>query len=168
LIHAGSREIGDGEVRLREITLADAPELYRWRMDATSRPMFRSTEPVPYETHLDYLRRYLEPGNTDRWFVIEECGAPVGSIVLYDIDAARGEAEWGRLVVAPELRSRGLASRGLTLLVRHARELGLRRLRCEVLAGNAHAEGLYRETGFQETGVEDVGGRRFVQLALDL
>ena len=130
--------------------------------------MFRSTEPVPYETHLDYLRRYFEPGNTDRWFVIEEYGAPVGSIVLYNIDAGRGEAEWGRLVIAPELRSRGLASRGLSLLLRHARELGLRRLRCEVLAGNAHAEKLYRERGFQETGVDDVGGRRFVQLALDL
>jgi RimJ/RimL family protein N-acetyltransferase len=168
VIHGGPRETGDRDLRLREITMADAPELYRWRMDETSRPMFRSTELVPYETHLDYLRRYFQPGNTDRWFMIEERGAPVGSIVLYDIDADRGAAEWGRLVVAPELRSRGLASRGLALLVRHARDLGLRRLRCEVLAGNAHAEMLYRETGFRETGVEDAGGRRFVQLELDL
>lgn len=168
MIRTGPRETGDRDVRLREITMADAPELYRWRMDDTSRPMFRSTEPVPYETHLDYLGRYFEPGNTDRWFVIEEYGAPVGSIVLYNIDAARGEAEWGRLVVAPELRNRGLASRGLSLLVRHARELGLHRLRCEVLAGNTYAEKLYRETGFQEAGVLDVGGRRFVQLVLDL
>jgi RimJ/RimL family protein N-acetyltransferase len=84
------------------------------------------------------------------------------------VDAARGEAEWGRLVIAPELRSRGLATRGLSLLVRHARALGLRRLRCEVLSGNAHADALYRKAGFRETGVEDVGGRRFVQLQLDL
>ena len=147
----------------------DAPELYRWRMDDASRPMFRSTERVPYEAHLDFLQRYFDPGNTDRWFVIEEHGAPVGSIVLYDIDAdARrgGVGTPGHRAGAPQ--SRGLASRGLSLLVRHARELGLRRLRCEVLAGNAHAEKLYREAGFRETGVEDAGGRRFVQLALDL
>ena len=168
MIHTGPRETGDRNVRLREITMADAPDLYRWRMDETSRPMFRSTAPVSYETHLEYLRRYFEPGNTDRWFVIEEFGAPVGSIVLYNIDAARGEAEWGRLVVAPELRSRGLASRGLSLLVRHARELGLRRLRCEVLEGNAHADRLYRASGFVESGVKEVDGRRFVQLYLDL
>ena len=168
MIHTGPRVTGDRDLRLREITMDDAPDLYRWRMDDASRPMFRSTDRVPYETHLDYLRRYFEAGNRDRWFVIEQCGIPVGSIVLYDIDAARGEAEWGRLVIAPELRSRGLASRGLSLLVRHARELGLIRLRCEVLAGNAHAEALYRETGFRETGVEDVGGRRFVQLELDV
>ncbi len=124
MIQTGPRETGDRDVRLREITMDDAPDLYRWRMDEASRPMFRSTDRVPYETHLEFLRRYFEPGNADRWFVIEEYGAPVGSIVLYNIDAARGEAEWGRLVVAPELRSRGLASRGLSLLVRHARELG--------------------------------------------
>jgi RimJ/RimL family protein N-acetyltransferase len=168
VIATGPREIGEGEVRLREVTLADAPELYRWRMDPTSRPMFRSTAPVPYETHLDFVARYFQAGNTDRWFVIEHQGAPVGSIVLYNLDTARGEAEWGRLVVDPERRARGHASRALALLVRHARDLGLRRLRCEVLAGNAHAEALYRETGFQETGVLDAGGRRFVQLALDL
>jgi RimJ/RimL family protein N-acetyltransferase len=168
VIATGPRETGDRDVRLREITLDDAPDLYRWRMDDTSRPMFRSTEPVPYETHLEYVRRYFDPANTDRWFVIEEYGAPVGSIVLYDIDAARGEAQWGRLVIAPELRSRGLASRGLSLLVRHARALGLHRLRCEVLEGNAHADRIYRKAGFQETGTEESGGRRFVQLALDL
>jgi RimJ/RimL family protein N-acetyltransferase len=130
--------------------------------------MFRSTEKVPYETHLAFMDRYFDPGNTDRWFVIEEYGAPVGSIVLYNLDQARGEAEWGRLVIAPEQRSRGLATHALTLLVRHAKELGLRRLRCEVLEGNAHADRLYRGLGFAETGVEEVNGRRFVQLALDL
>lgn len=168
MIHSGPRELSDRDVRLREITMADAPDLYRWRMDEASRPMFRSTAPVPYEAHLAYLGRYFHPANTDRWFVIEEHGAPVGSIVLYDIDADRGEAQWGRLVIAPDVRNRGLATRGLSLLLRHARELGLHRLRCEVLAGNAHADKLYRAIGFQETGVEDVGGRRFVQLALEL
>jgi RimJ/RimL family protein N-acetyltransferase len=168
VIRSGPREFGDRDVRLREITMDDAPELYRWRMHETSRPMFRSTEAVPYEAHLEVLGRYFEPGNTDRWFVIEEYGAPVGSIVLYGIDDSRSEAEWGRLVIAPELRSRGLAGRGLALLVRHARELGLRRLRCEVLEGNAHADKLYAAAGFAPTGVEEAGGRRFVQLSLDL
>jgi RimJ/RimL family protein N-acetyltransferase len=168
MITSGPRESGDRDVRLREITKEDAPELYRWRMDDSSRPMFRSTEAVPYETHLAYVGRYFDPANTDRWFVIEEYGAPVGSIVLYAIDAERGVARWGRLVIAPEHRSRGLARRALTLLVRHAREIGLRSLRCSVLEGNAHAEKLYLDTGFRETGIDEAGGRRFVQLALDL
>lgn len=168
MIRSGPRLFGDRDVKLREVTMDDAPELYRWRMHEASRPMFRSTAAVPYEVHLDFMSRYFDPANTDRWFVVEEYGAPAGSIVLYGIDEARGEAEWGRLVIAPEHRSRGLATRALGLLVRHAREIGLRRLRCEVLEGNAHADRLYRKAGFRETGVEEAGGRRFVQLALDL
>lgn len=168
MIRSGPREVGDRRLRLREVTMDDARDLYRWRMDDQSRGMFRSTEVVPYETHLEFMRRYFDPANTDRWFVVEEFGAPAGSIVLYDIDPARGEAEWGRLVIAPELRSRGLATRALELLVAHARDLGLRRLRCEVLEGNAHADRLYRKVGFRQTGVEEAGGRRFVQLALEL
>ena len=168
MIRSGPREVAERDFKLREVTLEDAPELYRWRMHESSRPMFRSTAPVPYEVHLDFMRRYFEPGNTDRWFVIEEYGAPAGSIVLYGIDEARGEAEWGRLVVDPDQRSRGLATRALRMLVGHARALGLKRLRCEVLEGNEHADRLYRAAGFRETGVEEAGGRRFVQLALDL
>ena len=141
MIRTGPREIAAGDVRLREVTLADAPELFRWRMDAASRPMFRSTAPVPYETHLDFMARYFSPGNTDRWFVIEHEGAAVGTITLYDLDAVARDAEWGRLVIAPERRGRGHASRALALLVRHARDLGLRRLRCDVLAGNTREIG---------------------------
>jgi RimJ/RimL family protein N-acetyltransferase len=168
LIHSGPREIGDGHARLREVTLADAPELYRWRMDPRSRFMFRSTAPVPYESHLDFMARYFGAGNTDRWFVIEHEGEAVGSIVLYDVDAAHGDAEWGRLVIDPDRRGQGHASRALALLVRHARDLGLRRLRCEVLAGNARAEALYREAGFVQTAAFDVDGRPFTRLELDL
>ena len=65
----------------------------------------------------------------------------------------------------PTLLSR---RRALTLLIRHAREIGLKSLRCSVLEGNTHAEKLYKDTGFRETGADDAGGRRFVQLALDL
>ena len=46
MIQSGPRELGDRDVRLREITMADAPDLFRWRMDETSRHMFRSVAAV--------------------------------------------------------------------------------------------------------------------------
>ena len=54
------------------------------------------------------------------------------------------------------------------LLIAHARALGIRRLRCEVLAGNAVAAGLYGRLGFVATGSYEQEGRRFLQLALPL
>ena len=71
-------------------------------------------------------------------------------------------------MIAPEHRGKGWGRRSLELLIDHARETGLRRLRCEVLAGNAAAEELYRRLGFTETGSYQEGERTFRQLALDL
>jgi RimJ/RimL family protein N-acetyltransferase len=92
----------------------------------------------------------------------------VGTITLYNRSADGREAEWGRLVVDPEHQGRGYAGRALALLIAHARALGVRRLRCEVLESNAMAAGLYRRAGFVPTGVDEAAGRRFLQLALEM
>jgi len=168
VIRDGVAEASDGTVRLREVTRADAGHLYRWRMDERARPMFRSTEPVAFDVHQAFMDRYFQPGNTDRWFVIEAEGTPVGTITLYNLSADGREAEWGRLVVDPAHQGRGHARRALGLVIGHARALGVRTLRCEVLEGNATASGLYRAAGFQPAGVEQAGGRRFLQLVLSL
>jgi RimJ/RimL family protein N-acetyltransferase len=168
VISHGAREVGQGDVRLREVRPDDAQRLYAWRMDERSRPMFRSTAEVPFATHRQFMERYFREGNTDRWFVIEAEGEPVGTITLYGFSPDGREAEWGRLVVDPALRGRGYARRALALVIEHARALGVKTLRCEVLEGNDVAAGLYRQAGFLPAGLEEAAGRRFLQLTLDL
>jgi len=164
---AGPLAFGDGEVRLREVTRADADQLYRWRMDDSARPMFRNAAVVPYAEHLAFVERYFDPGNRDRWFVIEAGGRDVGAIALYDIAADGTEAEWGRFVIAPGHRGAGIGRRALRLLVEHARTLGLRRLRCEVARGNT-AEALYRSLGFAEPAPVATATDCFIALVADL
>lgn len=171
MIRSGPRGIAGGGIRLREVDLEDAEVLYRWRMGPDSRLQFRFTGEVPFADHQAYVQRYFQPGNDDRWFIIEEGeagGEPVGAIALYEFSPDGTTAEWGRFVIDPGHRRRGLGRRGLELLMEHAREIGVRDLRCEVLAGNAAAEGLYRRLGFAETGSYEHGGRTFRQLALRL
>lgn len=168
MIRTGPREIAGGDLRLREITPGDSEDLYRWRMEPGTRAMFLNTGVVPFEAHQAFLARYFQPENTDRWFVIEVRGEPVGAIALYGVAADGTEAEWGRFVIAPEHRGRGWGRRSLELLIEYARSIGMRRLRCEVLAGNATAAGLYRRLGFAETGSYEDGGRRFLRLAARL
>jgi RimJ/RimL family protein N-acetyltransferase len=160
--------MGDAAFRLREVTPADSEMLYLWRMDPGSRFAFRSSEEVPFETHAAFVARYFTPANNDRWFVIEAEGEAVGSISLYAISEDFGQAEWGRLVIAPEYRRRGHAGRALALLIAHARSLGIRTLRCEVLEGNAAAQAAYARAGFREESRDTSGGRVFRRLVLPL
>lgn len=155
-------------IRLREVTPADAADLYRWRMDPETRRQFHDTREVPYEAHLAFVERHFDPANTDRWLIVEASDEPVGAIALYDLSPDGAEAEWGRFVIAPEHRGKGWGRRALELLIEHARGLGVRRLRCEVLAGNTAAEELYRRLGFTETGSYQDGGRTFRRLSLTL
>jgi dTDP-4-amino-4,6-dideoxygalactose transaminase/RimJ/RimL family protein N-acetyltransferase len=170
MIGEGARVVFESgaALRLREVEAADAEALYRWRMEPTARAMFRSAEVVPFASHLAFVDAYLRPACGDRWFVIEAEGRAVGAIALYGFSADGTEAEWGRFVIAPEHRGQGWGRRALRLLVDHARDLGVRRLRCEVLAGNSRANGLYRSLGFAEDCAYDLGGRRFLRLVATL
>ncbi len=164
MIRHGPSRLADGDLVLREISPADSERLYRWRMDPANRPMFRDTALVPFDRHERFVARYFEADNTDCWFVIEAGGVPVGTIALYGLSADRAEGEWGRLVIDAGHRGRGYGKRALGLLIRYAREIGVRRLRCEVLSGNDAAEKLYRAMGFEEVASHEYGGRRFLEL----
>jgi RimJ/RimL family protein N-acetyltransferase len=168
VISRGPCETGDATLRLREVTRKDAPNLHRWRMDPSARGMFLNTEQVPYETHVAWVERYFQPENTDRWFVIETAGRPIGAIALYGFSPDATQAEWGRFVLAPEARGRGYGGGALALLIEHARQIGLERLTCEVLVGNSPAERLYTRAGFAETGQKESSGRLFRYLVLEL
>jgi RimJ/RimL family protein N-acetyltransferase len=169
VIRGGAREAVEpgGELRLREVEAADAERLYRWRMEPTARAMFRNADLVSFPAHRAYLEAYLQPACRDRWFVIEARGEPIGAIALYDFSADGTEAEWGRFVIAPERRGAGWGRRALALLIAHARDLGVRRLRCEVLDGNP-AGRLYGKAGFAADGTYEHGGRRLHRLVAHL
>jgi RimJ/RimL family protein N-acetyltransferase len=168
VIHEGARQVGTGPVKLREIRREDAAALYAWRMDPASRLMFRSTALVPFEEHLKRLDDYFRLDDRDRWFVIEVDGRPVGTVSLYDLTPDAAVAEWGRLVITPAERGRGYGGEAFRLLLGHARDLGIRRLRSVVLEGNEPSMAIHRRLGFREVETREENGRRFVYLALDL
>lgn len=168
MIQGGARQVGTGALRLREISREDAEALYAWRMDPKSRPMFRSTAVVPFEKHLERLDDYFRPENRDRWFVVEVNGRAIGTVSLYDFSPDAAEAEWGRLVIAPAERGQGYGGEAFRLLLGHARDLGIRRLRSVVLEGNDPSMAIHRHLGFRNVEIREEDGRRFVYLILDL
>jgi hypothetical protein len=89
--------------------------------------MFLNTERVPYEA-LAWMDRYFQPENTDRWFVIEATGRPIGAIALYGFSPDTTQAEWAGS--SSRRRSGAGTGRALALLIEHARQIGLTRLTC--------------------------------------
>jgi RimJ/RimL family protein N-acetyltransferase len=168
MIRSGPAEIVRGRVRLREITLDDVADLYRWRMNPDAREMFVDSAPLPFPAHEAFIAAYFSDQNEDRWFIIEVDRNAVGTLALYGFSEDGQSAEWGRFIVDPSHRRRGWGTAALGLLIEHACDLGVRRLRCIVLAGNTAAARTYERFGFREVGLHERGGRQFLELVSDL
>lgn len=153
----------DGErVRLRPLAEADLPLTRAWRNRDEIRRWFRTSEPIGAAQHAAWWERHRERDDDFVWIVEEkrEAGGvrPVGMVSLYAIDPARGEAEFGRLLIGePGAGGRGLATEATSLVAELAlREFGLRRVHLEVAANNAAAIAVYERCGFvREGGDED-------------
>jgi GNAT superfamily N-acetyltransferase len=106
-IHAGAAPArGEATVRARPAVPADAETLWRWRNDPATRASSRSSEEVPWESHLAWLEASLR--RDDRLLLVagDESG-PVGT-VRWDHE---GGDEWEvSITVAPERRGQGLAA----------------------------------------------------------
>jgi RimJ/RimL family protein N-acetyltransferase len=163
------KPLTDGVVLLREIVPDDVETLYRLRMNPISRPMFRDSGAVPWESHQGMIQRYFDSPSKDCWFMIEAGGKAVGTIVLYNFSEDDGWAcEVGRFAIEPEWRRLGFGKRALTLLFEYARATGIRKLHCQVFAGNAASLSLCREFGFLPTAFHEHDDREFIDLAADL
>lgn len=90
---------------------------------------------------------------------------PDGVIVLIPED---GALLIENVAVAPDRHGRGIGRALLAFAERHARTLGLPRMRLytnELMTKNI---ALYTSLGYRETGREDIGGRDIVHMAKDL
>jgi RimJ/RimL family protein N-acetyltransferase len=167
LIRSGPRVVADGDYTLREITPADAQRLYDWRMEASARAMFKTTDLIPYETHQRFINRYFDPSSDERWFMLEHLGSPVATLALYDI-SSDGSCEWGRHLVPVELRGRGYGEKVFEMMIKYARLAGFRKIRAEVLASNERALRCYPKFGFKTEKQYEEQGREYRQLLLEL
>jgi RimJ/RimL family protein N-acetyltransferase len=146
--------IVDGDAELRMLTADDLPLTLAWRNHPDSRRWFHSTAPIAPDDHAAWFSRYLNRAD-DYVFVIEVAGEPVAQVALYDI--ANGTAEFGRMLVSPEARGRGISHRATKLCLRVADEvLGLSQTHLEVKRDNVRAIRAYEAAGFQA--VQDADG----------
>ncbi|WP_111412845.1 GNAT family N-acetyltransferase [Billgrantia lactosivorans] len=124
------------EVGLRRLTLADLDRL----------AALEGCQP-----------RHWSRGQLEAALLDSECrvwGAELGERLVGHAVIARlpYAAELQAMLVAPDMRRRGLAARLLEAVVEQSRQWGSERLLLEVRAGNVPAIALYRRAGFGEDG----------------
>ena len=84
---------------IRPVAVGDAEFLLSLRRDPELSRLIHPTSPR-LEDQLAYLARYFEaPG--DCYFIVirSATGRREGAVAIYDIDPARGSAEWGRWIM---------------------------------------------------------------------
>ena len=134
-------------LRLREATQEDMDLLYRWANDPEVRKQSFRTEPIPYETHVNWFRRMMDDPAVLQ-FILEEDGVPAGQIRL---NTDGGEAEIGYSIAA-ECRGRGLGRQMLRMTAELVREEHpeIRKLTAKVKPGNGSSNALCESEGYEK------------------
>lgn len=145
---------------IRKAANTDAPVLWTWRNDLTTRRMERSPAVVPWERYCDWLAMAL--ADCDRALLIAETRDTPASIARpiaighFALSGFGGWAEFG-IILAPSVRGRRLATPLIDDFCAVAEmELGFDRVLAEIRVENLPSRAAFRRAGFHEH--ETVGG----------
>lgn len=122
----------------------DAYEVAGWVEDARALYLFSSPR-LTWPLTAEQLQDMLATEGLTAWVVVSRTGDLVAHFDL-TIDGAL--ARLGRVIVRPELRGRGLASRIANLAVEQAQLLGAEAVRLNVVTTNEPAIRAYRRANF--------------------
>jgi RimJ/RimL family protein N-acetyltransferase len=145
------------QVRLRPFCRADLPRVIAWRHDEElRRGALWGDASFGLREAQRWLRAVSDGVDASRLtFAVElrESGRLVGLTNLTRIDRRGGTAYFGVVIGEKDCWGRGIAHETLTLVLRRAVALGLRKVLLEVASDNPRAIALYQRAGFQTEGV---------------
>ena len=138
-------------IRLRKIEPSDLPFLYRWENDASSWADGANHNPLSQQDLRDYIASTTGDIYRDGQLrlIIEEEGATLGCIDLFDLDPRNRRAAIG-MYIAPEYRGKGVGHEAVKQLEDYAFGfLHLRVLYAIIATNNAPCSALYEHAGYQ-------------------
>ncbi|MBV8614769.1 MAG: GNAT family N-acetyltransferase [Acetobacteraceae bacterium] len=117
---------------------------------------FHAEDGHPLEASSEAAVLQVAAGETlTRAWIVRRATEAVGYLILtlgYSVEYGGRDGFIDDLYLKPELRGHGIGKRLLDFALEQAAVLGINTLHLEVESGNARAERLYREAGFEETG----------------
>ena len=141
-------------VELVRISLADRASLREWRNDpAVSKWMYTNHE-IGEAEHNAWFDAMLADVSKVYWKVVAD-GVAVGAVFLTGVSSQGSSCEWGMYLADVNTRGKGVAQAACALSFRYAfNELAVDAVKCEAVAQNENAIGLYESVGYVRTGIQ--------------
>ena len=144
------------KVVLREKSLEDAANDYKWRSDEELARL--DAAPVLRIHYIDFLDSYADelrfPGPQRRRLAIEtHDGRHIGNCMYYDIDADKGQVELGIMIGDRDYWDQGYGTDAVTTLVDHIfSTTRLERIYLNTIEWNIRAQRCFEKCGFVPVG----------------
>jgi UDP-2,4-diacetamido-2,4,6-trideoxy-beta-L-altropyranose hydrolase len=155
-----------GEVKLRPATIDDCRLLWEWANEPEVRAASFSTELIPWEEHVNWLRRKVsDPGCHLYIIVLSGNDFPIGQVRF---DSMGNEAEI-HINIASNLHGHGYGSQAILMASKQLfKETAITRIYANIKPDNSNSVRAFANAGFKTAGnVKMVKGHKAVQMVLD-
>lgn len=153
----------DKELRLRQVREDDRQLLWEWANSSDVRAASFSSEPIPWEDHVQWFQSKLNDPNCFFYIVTDSEGVPIGQ-VRYDID---GDQAVISISIDQKFRSKGYGSTAIWLASRKLFEVSdVDVIHAYVKHGNEASARAFVKARFTDMGTATVRGHQAIHLAL--
>ena len=141
-------------VGLVRISPADKLSLREWRNDPSVSKWMYTNHQIGEEQHNSWFDAMLADASKVYWKIVAD-GVAVGSVFLTGVSSQGSSCEWGMYLADVNVRGKGVAQAACALSFRYAfNELVVDVVKCEAVAQNENAIGLYESVGYVRTGLQ--------------
>ena len=135
-------------VRIELVSMADKAMLLQWRNSVEVSEWMYTNHVISEAEHSAWFEQMLNNESTKYWKIVVDSD-PVGAVVLNEIDLVNQTCSWAIYLGKSSIRGLGVAQAACLLSLNFAFDvLNLGMVRCEAIAENTRAIGLYEQVGF--------------------
>ena len=151
------------DLRIRRATRDDCRLYWEWANDPAVRQASFSSEPIPWEAHVEWFTRRLDAPDSRLYVISDAEGEPVAQ-VRFEIEGACAVVS---VSVAASHQGKGYGAQALTMAARELfAETAVTRIDAYIKPDNTASLRLFEKAGYQRQADTTVKGQPAVHMAL--